>query len=56
MARTGALPLRKAKNGTTSGDVHENTSDDDKMSYLNGGFLQENAPIACSMTIIHRTF
>jgi len=44
--RNGGLTLRDVKNGTTSGDVHENTGDDDKMSSENPGFLQENASIA----------
>jgi hypothetical protein len=33
-----------SKNEGTSGDVHENTGGDDKMSSELQGFLQENAP------------
>ncbi len=44
--RNGALSPRDVKNEATSGDVHENTSDDDNMSSEKHASLQENAPIA----------
>ena len=43
--RNGGLTLRDVKNEDRPGYVHENTSDDDKMSCDEAGFLQENAPI-----------
>ena len=43
--RAGGLSLRDVKNGATSGDVYENTSDDDNMSRQEQAILQENAPI-----------
>jgi len=36
--RNGAETRRNVKNGTTSGDVYENTGDDDKMSGEKAGF------------------
>jgi hypothetical protein len=44
--RNGALGLRDVKNEGTTGDVHENKSDGDKMSGEKQGFFQENAAIA----------
>jgi hypothetical protein len=44
--RNGGLTLRDVKNEATTGDVHENTGDGDKMSSEKQAFLQENAPIA----------
>jgi hypothetical protein len=44
--RNGALAHKDVKNEGTSGDVYENTGDDDKMSSENAGPLHENTPIA----------
>ncbi len=38
-------PHKDVKNEGTSGDVHENTGDDDKVSSDKHGFIHENAPI-----------
>ena len=43
--RNGGLTLRDVRNEATSGDVHENTGDDDKMSTAKDGILQKSAPI-----------
>jgi hypothetical protein len=51
-----ALTLRNAKYGTTSGDVYENTGDNDKMSCLVSASLHENAPIEGLSARIMRTF
>jgi hypothetical protein len=37
--------LRDVRNEATSGDVHENKGDADKMSGQTRGLLHENAPI-----------
>jgi hypothetical protein len=44
--RNGGLTLRDVKNEATTGDVHENKGDCDKMSSEKHGVLHENAPIA----------
>ena len=44
--RNGALTPKDVKNEGTSGDVYENTGEEDNMSGDERGFLQENAPIA----------
>jgi len=36
---------KDVKNEGTSGDVHENTGDDDNVSSDKHGFIHENAPI-----------
>lgn len=42
--RNGAVTPKDVKNEDRSGDVCENTGDDDIMSCLKQGVLQENAP------------
>jgi hypothetical protein len=42
--RNRALTHKDVKNEGTSGDVYENTGEEDKMSSDKHGFLQENAP------------